>query len=105
MFCKVQNLETQGFQLTGSLFQQDDLMRDRNVGEMRIDDLYNLENFNHNKENNTLVTLYWYLYGCTPYPNTGVEYCLFVVKVFQNLEPDKLINSIFSFYTNLSHRS
>ncbi len=42
MFCEVQNLDTEGFQLAGSLLQHSDLMRDRDVGEVRIDDLYNL---------------------------------------------------------------
>ena len=41
-FCKIQNLDTEGFQLAGSLLQHSDLMRDSNVGEVRIDDLYNL---------------------------------------------------------------
>lgn len=38
----MQNLDTKGLQLAGSLFQHGDLMRDCNVGEVRIDDLYNL---------------------------------------------------------------
>ena len=42
LFCEVQNLDTEGFQLAGSLLQHSDLMRDRDVGEVRIDDLYNL---------------------------------------------------------------
>ena len=42
LFCEVQNLDTEGFQLAGSLLQHSDLMRDRNVGKVRIDDLYNL---------------------------------------------------------------
>ena len=42
MFGKVQNLETKGLQLACALFQHDDLMRDCNVGEVRIDSLYNL---------------------------------------------------------------
>ena len=40
--CKVENLDAQGFQLAGSLLQHSDLMRDRNVGKVRIDSLYNL---------------------------------------------------------------
>ena len=42
LFCKVENLDTEGFQLSRSLFQCSDLMRDCDVGEVRIDDLYNL---------------------------------------------------------------
>ena len=40
--CKVENLDTEGFQLAGSLFQCSDLMWDRDVEKVRIDDLYNL---------------------------------------------------------------
>ena len=42
LFCEVENLHTQGFQFPRALFQCGDLMRDCNVGEVRIDDLYNL---------------------------------------------------------------
>jgi len=42
MFRKVQNLVTQGLQLACALFQHGDLMRDRDVGEVGIDDLYDL---------------------------------------------------------------
>ena len=42
LFCEVQNLDTEGFQLAGSLLQHSDLMRDRNVGKVRVDGLYNL---------------------------------------------------------------
>ena len=42
MFGKAQNLDTQGFELACALFQHGNLMRDCNVGEVRIDDLYNL---------------------------------------------------------------
>ena len=38
----MQNLDTKGIQLACALFQHDDLMRDCNVGEVRIDSLYNL---------------------------------------------------------------
>ena len=38
----MQNLDTKGLQLACSLFQHGNLMRDCNVGEVRIDDLYNL---------------------------------------------------------------
>lgn len=38
----MQNLDTKGFQFPRALFQCGDLMRDCNVGEVRIDDLYNL---------------------------------------------------------------
>ena len=38
----MQNLDTKGLQLACALFQHDDLMRDCNVGEVRIDSLYNL---------------------------------------------------------------
>ena len=38
----MQNLDTQGFQFPRTLFQCGDLMRDCNVGKVRIDDLYNL---------------------------------------------------------------
>ena len=38
----MQNLDTQGFQFACSLFQHGDLIRDRNVGKVRIDDLYDL---------------------------------------------------------------
>ena len=41
-FYKVENLDTKGFQFPRALFQCGDLMRDCNVGEVRIDDLYNL---------------------------------------------------------------
>ena len=41
-FCKIQNLDTEGFQLAGPLLQHSDLMRDRDVGKVRIDSLYNL---------------------------------------------------------------
>ena len=42
LFGKMQNLDTKGLQLACALFQHDDLMRDCNVGEVRIDSLYNL---------------------------------------------------------------
>jgi len=42
LFCKVQNLDTQGFQLACALFQQRDLMRDCNVGKVRIEGFHNL---------------------------------------------------------------
>ena len=42
LFCEVQNLNTEGFQLAGLLFQHGDLMRDCDVGKVRIDDLYDL---------------------------------------------------------------
>ena len=42
LFYEVQNLETEGFQFAGSLLQHSDLMRDSNVGKVRIDSLYNL---------------------------------------------------------------
>ena len=42
LFCEVENLDTQGFQFPRTLFQCGDLMRDCNVGEVRIDDLYDL---------------------------------------------------------------
>ena len=38
----MQNLDTKGLQLACALFQHGDLMRDCNVGEVRIDSLYNL---------------------------------------------------------------
>jgi len=38
----MQNLDTKGLQLACSLFQHGDLMRDSDVGEVRIDSLYNL---------------------------------------------------------------
>ena len=38
----MQNLDTKGLQLACALFQHDDLMRDCNVGEVRIDSLYDL---------------------------------------------------------------
>ena len=38
----MQNLDTKGLQLACALFQHGNLMRDCNVGEVRIDDLYNL---------------------------------------------------------------
>ena len=41
-FCKIQNLDTEGFQLAGPLLQHSDLMRDSDVGKVRIDSLYNL---------------------------------------------------------------
>lgn len=41
-FCKVENLDTKSLQLAGPLFQCGDLMRDSNVGKVRIDSLYNL---------------------------------------------------------------
>ena len=42
LFCEVENFDAQGFQFACPLFQQGDLMRNRNVGEVRIDSLYNL---------------------------------------------------------------
>ncbi|GEM_PF-2379813 len=42
LFGKVQYLDTKGFQFPRTLFQCGDLMRDCNVGEVRIDDLYDL---------------------------------------------------------------
>ena len=42
LFGKMQNLDTKGLQLACSLFQHGDLMRDSDVGEVRIDSLYNL---------------------------------------------------------------
>ena len=45
----------------------------------------NLENFFRSKESNTLVTLYWLVRRILPCTDTGVGYCLFVPKVFQNL--------------------
>ena len=42
LFCKVQDLDTQHFQLACPLSQCGDLMWYCNVGEVRIDDLYNL---------------------------------------------------------------
>ncbi len=42
LFGKVQYLDTKGFQFPHALFQCGDLMRDCDVGEMRIDSLYNL---------------------------------------------------------------
>ena len=42
LFCEVENLDTEGFQLAGSLFQHSDLMRDSNVGKVRVDGFYNL---------------------------------------------------------------
>ena len=42
LFCEVENLDTEGFQLAGSLLQHSDLMRDRNVGKVRVDGFYNL---------------------------------------------------------------
>lgn len=42
LFCEVENLDAQGFQLTRPLLQHGDLMRDRDVGKVRIDGFYNL---------------------------------------------------------------
>ena len=42
LFCKVENLDAQGFQLTRPLLQHGDLMRDRDVGKVRIYGFYNL---------------------------------------------------------------
>ena len=42
LFCEVENLHTQGFQFPRALFQCGDLMRDCDVGKVRIDDLYDL---------------------------------------------------------------
>jgi hypothetical protein len=42
LFCEVENLNTQGFQFPHSLFQFGDLMRDSDVGKVRVDGLYNL---------------------------------------------------------------
>ena len=41
-FYKVENLDTKGFQFPRALFQCGDLMRDCDVGKVRIDDLYDL---------------------------------------------------------------
>ena len=38
----MQNLDTKGLQLACALFQHDDLMRDRDVGKVGIDNLYDL---------------------------------------------------------------
>ena len=38
----MQSLDTKGLQLACALFQHDDLMRDRDVGKVGIDDLYDL---------------------------------------------------------------
>ena len=38
----MQSLDTKGLQLACALFQHGDLMRDCNVGKVRIDDLYDL---------------------------------------------------------------
>ena len=42
LFGKVQYLDTKGFQFPRTLSQCGDLMRDCNVGKVRIDDLYDL---------------------------------------------------------------
>ena len=42
LFYEVQNLDTKSLQLAGPLLQHSDLMRDSNVGKVRIDSLYNL---------------------------------------------------------------
>ena len=42
LFCEVQNLDTKGLQLASPLFQCGDLMRNRDVGKVRIDSFYNL---------------------------------------------------------------
>ena len=42
LFCKVENLDTEGFQFAGSLLQHSDLMRDSNVGKVRVDGFYDL---------------------------------------------------------------
>ena len=42
LFGKVQYLDTKGFQFPHALFQCGDLMRDCDVGKVRIDDLYDL---------------------------------------------------------------
>ena len=42
LFGKAQNLDTKGLQLPRALFQCGDLMRNSDVGEVRIDDLYDL---------------------------------------------------------------
>ena len=36
-FCKIQNLDTEGFQLAGPLLQHSDLMRDSDVGKVCVD--------------------------------------------------------------------
>ena len=41
-FCKIQNLDTEGFQLAGPLLQHSDLMRDSDVGKVCVDGFYNL---------------------------------------------------------------
>ena len=42
LFYEVENLDTKSLQLASPLFQYGDLMRDSNVGKVRIDSLYNL---------------------------------------------------------------
>ena len=42
LFCEVENLDTEGFQFAGSLLQHSDLMRDSNVGKVRVDGFYDL---------------------------------------------------------------
>ena len=39
---EVENLDTEGFQFAGSLLQHSDLMRDSNVGKVRVDGFYDL---------------------------------------------------------------
>ena len=57
------------------------------------------------QKKHTLVTLYWYIYGgiYAPYPNTGVGYCLFVTKVLQNLQENKLIGLTLSYFIITRH--
>ena len=47
LFCEVENLDAQGFQLTRPLLQHGDLMRDRDVGKVRIDGFYNPVSYTH----------------------------------------------------------
>ena len=41
-FCRVQNSDTEGFQLTCSLLRQSDLMWNRDVGKVGVNDFDNL---------------------------------------------------------------
>ena len=41
-FCKIQNLDTEGFQLAGPLLQHSDLMRDSDVGKVGVDSFHDL---------------------------------------------------------------
>ena len=56
--------------------------------------------FQWNKESNTLVTLYWYVFKASPHTQYECGVLFICSKVFQNLHSDKLIDSTLSVFIN-----